>query len=261
MTDYDERIELYPGRDLPVAEEIDAKGYIWGKIKPELLVYRPEKPCGAAMLIVPGGGYEKNCITFEGFKTAEWLKRNGVTAFILKYRLPEGHPEVTLEDGEAAMRLLRSRAAEFGIDPHRIGVIGFSAGGHFTSTLLTKYTSSETRPDFGVLVYPVISSAYSNARTHRMLLGERLEQDGPLWTSSNNVRSDMPPVMILACEDDKTVPVAQVKEFYEAMVSVGAQAQLHMYPQGGHGFWMRDRYRFKEETYPMVLNWIKSRNY
>lgn len=261
MTDYDERIELYPGRDLPVAEEIDAKGYIWGKIKPELLVYRPEKPCGAAMLIVPGGGYEKNCITFEGFKTAEWLKRNGVTAFILKYRLPEGHPEVTLEDGEAAMRLLRSRAAEFGIDPHRIGVIGFSAGGHFTSTLLTKYTSAETRPDFGVLVYPVISSAYSNARTHRMLLGERLEQDGPLWTSSNNVRSDMPPVMILACEDDKAVPVAQVKEFYEAMVSVGAQAQLHMYPHGGHGFWMRDRYRFKEETYPMVLNWIKSRNY
>ena len=92
-----------------------------------------------------------------------------------------------------------------------------------------------------------------------MLLGERLEQDGPLWTSSNNVRSDMPPVMILACEDDKTVPVAQVKDFYEAMVSVGAQAQLHMYPQGGHGFWMRDRYRFKEETYPMVLNWIKAK--
>ena len=259
MTDYDERIELYPGADIPVQEEIDAKGYIWGKIKPEILVYRPEKPCGAAMLIVPGGGYEKNCITFEGYKTAEWLRSNGVTAFILKYRLPEGHPEVTLEDGEAAIRLIRSRAEEFGIDAHRLGIIGFSAGGHFCSTLLTKYSSAETRPDFGVLVYPVISSAYGNARTHSMLLGERLEQDGPLWTSSNNVRSDMPPVMILACEDDKTVPVAQVKDFYEAMVSVGAQAQLHMYPQGGHGFWMRDRYRFKEETYPMVLNWIKAK--
>ncbi len=257
MTDYTERFELYPGRNIPVAEELDEKGYIWGKIKPEVLVYRPEKPCGAAMLIVPGGGYEKNCITFEGYKTAQWLKENGVTAFILKYRLPEGHPEVTLEDGETAMRLIRSRAAEFGINPHRIGVIGFSAGGHFSSTLLTKYTSPETRPDFGVLVYPVISSEYGNAQTHQRLLGDRLKEDGPLWTSSNNVRSDMPPVMIIACEDDSAVPVAQVKAFYEAMVSVGAQAQMHLYPKGGHGFWMRDRYQFKSETYPMLLNWIK----
>lgn len=261
MTDYNERIELYPGRDIPVAEEIDARGYIWGKIKPELLVYRPENPCGAAMIIVPGGGYGKNCITFEGYKTAQWLREKGVTCFILKYRLPEGNPEVTLEDGEAAMRLVRSRAEEFGIDPHRIGIIGFSAGGHFCSTLVTKYTSPESRPDFAILVYPVISSAYGNANTHRMLLGERLEQDGPLWTSSNNVRSDMPPVMIIACEDDKTVPVAQVKDFYEAMVSVGAQAQLHMYPKGGHGFWMRDRYLYKQETYPMVLNWIKAKKH
>ena len=261
MTDYAERIELYPGRDLPVAETIDAKGYIWGKIKPEILVYKPEKPCGAAMLIVPGGGYEKNCITFEGYKTAQWLRENGVTAFILKYRLPEGHPEVTLEDGQAAVRLLRERASEFGIDPHRIGVIGFSAGGHFCSTLLTKYTDPQSRPDFGILVYPVISSAYANASTHLQLLGDRLEAEGPLWTSSNCVRPDMPPALILACEDDKTVPVAQVKAFYEAMVSVGASAQLHLYPRGGHGFWMRDRYAFKQETYPMVLAWIKAKKH
>jgi len=181
--------------------------------------------------------------------------------FILKYRLPEGHPEVTLEDGEAAMRLIRSRAEEFEIDPSRIGCIGFSAGGHFCSTLLTKYTSADSRPDFGILVYPVISSAYGNANTHRMLLGERLEQDGPLWTSSNNVRPDMPPVMIIACEDDKTVPVRQVKDFYEAAVSAGVQSQLHLYPKGGHGFWMRDRYRFKKETYPMILSWIKRKKY
>ena len=260
MTNYSERIDLYPGReDIPVAEEIDAKGYIYGKIKPELLVYRPEKPSGAAMLIVPGGGYEKNCITFEGYKTADWLRANGVTAFILKYRLPEGHPEYTLEDGEAAMRLIRDKADVFNIDPGRVGVIGFSAGGHFCSTLLTKYSSVRTRPDWGVLVYPVISSEYGNAGTHRRLLGERLEQDGPLWTSSKNVHSSMPPVMIVACEDDKAVPVAQVKAFYEAMVAAGGQAQLHIYPKGGHGFWMRDRYAFKQETYPMILNWIKSK--
>lgn len=261
MTDYDERIELYPGKDIPVAEEINEKGYIFGKIKPELLVYRPQKPCGAAMIIVPGGGYEKNCITFEGYKTAEWLRDNGVTCFILKYRLPEGNPDVTLEDGEAAVRIVRSRAAESGIDPHRIGVIGYSAGGHFCSTLVTKYTSQETRPDFAVLVYPVISAKYGNVNTHGMLLGDRLEADGDLWSSENYVRADMPPVMLVACEDDKSVPVAQVKAFYEAMVKVGAPAQLHMYPKGGHGFWMRDRYVYKQETYPMILNWIKAKKH
>ena len=261
MTDYNERIELYPGRDIPVAETIDAKGYIWGKIKPELLVYRPEKPCGAAMIIVPGGGYEKNCITFEGYKTADWLRANGVTCFILKYRLPEGNPEVTLEDGEAAVKLVRERAAEFGIDPRRIGIIGYSAGGHFCSTLVTKFTSPETRPDFAVLVYPVISAAYGNVNTHGMLLGDRLETDGPAWSSENNVRTDMPPVMLVACEDDKSVPVAQVKEFYEAMVKAGVPAQLHMYPRGGHGFWMRDRFLYKQETYPMILNWIREKKH
>ncbi len=261
MTNYNERIDLYPGRDLPVAETIDAKGYIWGKIKPEILIYKPEKPCGAAVLIVPGGGYEKNCITFEGYKTAYWLRENGVTAFILKYRLPEGHPEVTLEDGEAAIRLLRSRAAEFGFDPHRIGIIGFSAGGHFCSTLLTKFTSLESRPDFGILVYPVISADYDNVNTHGMLLGDRLKEDGPMWSSERHVRADMPPVMIVSCEDDKSVPIAQVKAFYEAMVKVGAPVQIHLYPKGGHGFWMRDRFVFKQETYPMVLNWIKAKKH
>ncbi|MBQ7195197.1 MAG: VCBS repeat-containing protein, partial [Bacteroidales bacterium] len=260
MTEYSERIEVYPGRNLPSEERLDAKGYIWGKIKPELLAYKPENPSGAAMLIVPGGGYEKNCITFEGYKTAQWLKANGVTAFILKYRLPEGHPEVTLEDGEAAIRLIRARAAEFGIDPHRIGIIGFSAGGHFCSTLLTKYSCPENRPDFGVLVYPVISYKYNNADTHKRLLEDKLESDGPAWTATNNVRPDMPPVMLVACEDDATVPVAQVKEFYEALVSSKVPAQLHLYPKGGHGFWMRDRYVYKEETYPMILNWILHSN-
>ena len=259
MTDYSERIELYPGKDIPVSESIDEKGYIWGKIKPELLVYKPEKPSGAAILIVPGGGYEKNCITFEGYKSAEMFTKAGITAFILKYRLPEGHPEVTLEDGEAAIRLIRSRASEFGIDPKRIGVIGFSAGGHFCSSLLTKYSSAESRPNFGILVYPVISSAYDNAGTHARLLGDNLEKDGPAWTATNNVKSGMPPVMLVACEDDKTVPVQQVKDFYTALSAAGVQAQIHLYPKGGHGFWMRDRYRFKTETYPLIVNWVKDK--
>jgi acetyl esterase/lipase len=257
MTNYSERIALYPEGTYPVEESIDEKGYIWGKIKPEILVYRPENPTGAAVLIVPGGGYEKNCITFEGYKTTELFLRYGITAFILKYRLPEGRPETTLEDGEAAIRLIRSRAEEFGINPHKVGIMGFSAGGHFCSSILTKFSSEETRPDFGILVYPVISYEYDNAGTHARLLGDNLEKDGPAWTATNNIRDDMPPVMLLACEDDRTVPIRQLKDFYDSMAARHLPVQMHLYPTGGHGFWMKDRFRHKKECYPLVVNWIK----
>ena len=260
MTNYSERVKLYGEGTMPCNETVAENGYIYGTIEPELLVYKPapEKNGGRAMLIVPGGGYEKNCITFEGYKTAEWLTANGITAFILKYRLPEGNPSVTLEDGEAAIRHIRTHAAEYGIRPDRIGIIGFSAGGHFVSTMVTKYTGPETRPDFAVLVYPVISSEYDNAGTHRRLLGDKLESEGPKWTATNYVKADMPPCMIVMCSDDKAVPPKQVMDFYDAGIKAGANMQLHFYPAGGHGFWMRDRYKYGKETYPMIINWIRN---
>ena len=139
-------------------ESITDKGYYVGVSDPELEVYLPDpaRATGQAMLVVPGGSYEKVCVTYEGYKTAEWLNEHGIAAIILKYRMPNGRPGIPLEDGEQAMRVIRRNAAQWNIDPRNVGIIGFSAGGHFASTLITEYTSEETRPDFAVLVYPVV---------------------------------------------------------------------------------------------------------
>lgn len=115
-------------------EGVNDKGYYVGVSDPELLVYLPDpaRATGQAMLVVPGGSYEKVCITHEGYKTAEWLNEHGIAAMILKYRMPNGHPGIPLEDGEQAMRVIRRNAAQWGVDPHNVGIIGFSAGGGFS---------------------------------------------------------------------------------------------------------------------------------
>ena len=122
------------------------------------------------MLVVPGGSYEKVCITHEGYKTAEWLNEHGIAAMILKYRMPNGHPGFR---SKTASRRCASSAAtpHNGVSILTMGIIGFSAGGHFASTLITEYTSEETRPDFAVLVYPVVSMNYSSVRPGRTSSG------------------------------------------------------------------------------------------
>ncbi|MCQ2184384.1 MAG: FG-GAP-like repeat-containing protein, partial [Bacteroidales bacterium] len=247
-----------------IPETIDEKGYVWNISEPRLLVYLPEKDVkpSKAVLVVPGGGYEKCCVTFEGYKTAEYLASRGIAAFVLEYRLPGGHPETILEDGEQAMRIIRSRADEFGIDPGDVGVMGFSAGGHFAATLLTKYTGAQTRPDYGILVYPVISAKYECVKTMDKLLGEAIND--PLaaasWSCENNVTSDTPPTMLILCGDDTTVSPSNSKDFYEALISAGVKSQLHILSNGGHGFWMRDRFRYDVGTYHNMTDWIRNWN-
>ena len=254
---YNEVIELYPDRNYEDKSSVRENGYIDNITKPEILVYRPAvKKSNKAVLIVPGGSYNKNCITFEGYKTAAWLNQHGITAFILKYRLPAGNPDVVVEDGRRSMELLREKATEYGIN--KIGVVGFSAGGHFVSTMVTRFETPAQKPDFAVLVYPVISMKYDNAGTGISLLGDNLVVEGEKWTSTNFVRKDMPVSMILMCSDDKMVPIQQVKDFYNAAIEKGADLQLHFYPKGGHGFWMRDRFKYSSQVYSMVLSWITS---
>ncbi len=242
-------------------EGLNDKGYCIRVSDPELLVYLPDptRATGQAMLVVPGGSYEKVCITHEGYKTAEWLNEHGIAAMILKYRMPNGHPEIPLEDGEQAMRVIRRNAAQWNVDPHSIGVIGFSAGGHFVSTLITEYSGEETRPDFAVLVYPVISMKYSSVRTRENLLGGRSEEEmlRKRYSTFGQVHEGMPEVMLLLCNDDKGVVPDNAVAFYRALNRHRVKAEMHIYPEGGHGFWMRDRYLYKEETYSTVIRWIK----
>ena len=255
---YDEKFALYSDKEFENKETYKDNGYIYDVTCPELLVYRPnpEKDIHKAVIIVPGGGYEKNCITFEGYKTAEMFAKRGITSFILKYRLPNGDPQTVLEDGRKAVELVRSKAKEYGVD--KVGIMGFSAGGHFVATQITKFETSQQKADFAVLVYPVISMEYDNAGTGAALLGDRLEAEKQDWTATNFVRNDMPPTMIIMCSDDKAVDIQQVKDFYNAAIGEKADVQLHFYPKGGHGFWMRDRFKYSSQVNSMLVSWIRS---
>ncbi len=242
-------------------ETVDDRGYFRSVSDPELEVFLPDpaEATGQAVLVVPGGSYEKVCVTYEGYKTAEWLNGQGIAVAVLKYRMPNGHPETVSEDGAQAMRTIRRHAAQWHVDPGNIGIMGFSAGGHFVSTLITNYPDAETRPDFAVLVYPVISMRYSSARTRENLLGGKSE-DAPsreTYSSERHVREGMPEVLLVLCDDDKTVVPEHSILFYRALKRHGVKAEMHIYPAGGHGFWMRDRYRYGEETYGTILRWIR----
>ncbi|MBR1958386.1 MAG: alpha/beta hydrolase [Tidjanibacter sp.] len=244
-----------------MSEWVNNRGYYTNVTEPELLVFVPEEgtATGQAMLVVPGGSYKRVCITREGYKTAEMLNKKGIAAFILKYRMPNGHPDVVLEDGEKAMRIIREGAQKWGINPQSVGVIGFSAGGHFAANLLTRYTSAESRPDFGVLVYPVISMKYSSADTRENLLGAQSKDEAlrKEFSLQNKVTRKTPPTMIVLTSDDKAVDCQNGIEFYSALQQKKVPCELHIFPSGGHGFWFQKRYKYGEQTYPMIVRWIE----
>jgi len=211
------------------------------------------KACGTAVVICPGGGYLRLSMENEGTQVAEWLNSLGVSAFILKYRLGEyGHP-APLRDVLRAIRLVRSRAAEFGVKPDRIGVLGFSAGGHLTSSAGTLYNDPDgqtgakldevsARPDFFAPIYPVITmkDPFVHTGSRKALLGatpapELIEK----MSTHQQVTKDTPPAFLVHAEDDKTVPVENTLLFYAALRQAGVPAEVHLYEKGGHGFGMR----------------------
>ena len=238
-------------------ESINDKGYYVGVSDPELEVFLPDSAwaTGRIVLVVPGGSYEKVCVTYEGYRTAEWLNGQGIAAAVLKYRMPNGHPDIPLEDGVQAMRVIRRDARAWGVDPQNVGIMGFSAGGHFVSTLLTEYPDAESRPDFGVLVYPVITMRYSSVRTRENLLGARSGDEflRKRYSTCEQVHEGMPEVLLVLCDDDRAVVPENAIRFYRALKKQGVRAEMHIFPQGGHGFWMRERYRYGAETYPLIL--------
>lgn len=132
-------------------------GRVANVIKPSITVYKADKPNGMAIIMCPGGGYARLAMNHEGHDMAPWLNAQGITYIVLKYRMPNGHYEVPLSDAEQAIRLVRQHAKEWNIRPDRIGIMGASAGGHLAASLATLYSSNETRPDFQILFYPVIS--------------------------------------------------------------------------------------------------------
>lgn len=237
-------------------ERVDANGAVSHVQVPTLTVVPPavDRPNGTAVIVCPGGGYNYLSWAREGTQYAAWLSTLGVTTFILKSRLKEyGHP-APLQDVLRAIRLVRSRAAEFGVDPKRIGVLGSSAGGHLAASASTLWDhpdgrtgaaldGTSARPDFAVLVYPVITMAdpAAHAGSRRALLGDA--PSAALQTQMSTelqVTAATPPTLLLHTQGDKTVPVQNSLMYFEALTRAGVPAELYVFEQGGHGIGMRD---------------------
>ena len=223
--------------------------------KPTITLYRPEKPNGAAVLICPGGGYSILAMDLEGEEVAAWLNSIGVTGIVLKYRVParKGQPKhlTPLQDAQRAMSLVRTRAKEWDIDPSRIGILGFSAGGHLAAAASTNHDKrhydpiddvdkTSCRPDFAVLVYP----AYLTA-------GEALAPE-------IRVDARTPPTFFIHAGDDKIGPENSVR-MYLALKQAKVPAELHVYAGGGHGFGLRPSDNLCSTWPQRSAEWMRSR--
>lgn len=246
---------------------------------PTLTVFLPEKATQAtpAMIVFPGGGYEMLAFDYEGINEAEYFQARGVAGFVLKYRLPKNgyrHP-VPLLDAQRAIRFVRSHAAEWNINPVRVGVMGFSAGGHLASTLETHFDAGNPqaadpidqpscRPDFAVLVYPVISmkDGITHGGSKHALLGPN--PDPALVAKLSNetqVTPQTPPTILVHATDDGAVPIENSRLMLAALQKAGVPSVLDEYPHGGHGF----GYGPNQKSAPTgwldkVYDWLKSQS-
>lgn len=236
---------LYPGEDMPNASaRVEHPPSIW--------VYRPEvaRNTGAAIVVCPGGGYGGLALGHEGESIGQWLIANGITAFVLIYRHgPEhGHP-IPLQDARRAVQWVRANAETYGVDPARVGMLGFSAGGHLTATAGTQFVDADpdaddplarysSRPDFIVPVYPVITlmdpSTHKGSR--RNLLGEApTEEQLRAMSADQQVTERTPPTFLVHTTEDQGVPVANAMLFYTALVAHGVPVEMHIFERGRHG--------------------------
>lgn len=234
-------------------------GLVANVVTPSITVYRPSCPNGMAIIMCPGGGYARLAMAHEGYDMTPWLNAQGITYIVLKYRMPNGHREVPLSDAEQAIRLVRQHAAEWNVNPARVGIMGASAGGHLAASLATLYGSDETRPDFQILFYPVITmGADTHQGSRNNLLGENpsdeLIRD---YSLENRVTSRTPQAFIMLSTDDTSVPPVNSINYYMALVKQKVSATLHAYPVGGHGWGFRDDFSYKRQWTGELEKWLR----
>ena len=273
-----EVINLYSGA-VPNSKESNIKetwnekaGFYRNVINPTMQIYLPdeEKSNGTAVVICPGGGYSVVVFNAEGVRTAEEFAKNGVAAFVLKYRLPNDTTMIDkkigpLQDAQQAIKIVRENAEKWGIDKNKIGIMGFSAGGHLASTEATHFdkayiendTGTSLRPDFQILVYPVISmqDSLTHAGSKYQLLGENPSQEiTDLFSNELQVNNDTPPAYITQAGDDAVVDVDNSIEYYEALRHHNVPAEMHLFPKGNHGFVL---FQPTEEWMKPIFKWMK----
>jgi len=231
--------------------------FVLGIARPRMAVFRPDRPNGAAVLLMPGGGYHHVVVDKEGYEMARWLAARGFTAFVLFYRLPgEGWtagPDVALADAQRSIRLIRQRAGKFALDPERVGAMGFSAGGHVCADLGARFAaktytpvdeadSLSAKPFCAAPIYPVVSMdpAIAHAGSRTLLLGQNptpaLEA---AHSPDRNVPADAPPHFLVHAEDDDVVPVENTLRLRAALKTKKVPVETHLFQNGGHGFGLR----------------------
>jgi acetyl esterase/lipase len=242
---------------------------------PQLTAYYPTKPNGTAIIICPGGGYAQLSMTNEGSSIAKALNEQGITAFVLKYRLPSDDIMIDktigpLQDAQQAIKMVRENAEKWHINPNLIGIMGFSAGGHLASTLETHFQKAvidnpkniSLRPDFAVLGYPVITMGeltHKGSKGH--LLGINPSDDEiKLYSNELQVSPQTPPTFIVQAIDDKTVPVENSIKFMQALKEAGVKCEMHLYQAGGHGFGLRNK-TTKDLWFDRMMNWLKANKF
>lgn len=228
--------------------------------EPNLTVYLPGKPNGKAVIMCPGGGYSHLAIHHEGHDMADWFNSQGIAYFVLKYRLPYGNHTLPLMDAERAIEIVRTNAKEWNINPNQIGVMGASAGGHLASTLATHYKSKATRPDFQVLLYPVITmkEGHTHQGSRNSLLGVNPSEEMKYYFSSEKqVTEDTPPAFIALSSDDKGVLPINSLSYYESLIQHSVAVALFSYPIGGHGWGFRDSFVYKREWTQELEKWLR----
>jgi acetyl esterase/lipase len=245
---------------------------VYNVTQPTLTKFTPAKPNGVSIIICPGGSYIRLSVDNEGGQVAKALNEKGITAFVLKYRLPndtsmQDKSIGPLQDLQQAIRLVRKNAEAWNLHHNKIGVMGFSAGGHLASSAAvhfnfkadkTEMDTTSTRPDFAVLVYPVINffPDLMHKESRNNLLGPNpSKQQTGFFSTDLQVSPLCPPVFLVHAEDDASVPVGNSLRFYEACLKNKVPAEMHLYPKGGHGFGLENT-TTKDKWIERLFNWL-----
>ncbi len=276
-----EEIPLWPGTPpgrggVSGPEKLGDEGAGYGAVSniatPRMRVYRPVTPNGAAVIVCGGGGYFRIQLWKESTPIAQWLQARGFTVFELLYRLPNDgwDAEAPFMDAQRAMKIVRTSAAEFAVDPKQIGIMGFSAGGHLAGfTVLQperplyagadQYEKVSARPDFNVLLFPVVSlrKPYDTTRTRREIIGTKPSTDAEnAWSLDTYARKDAPPTIIFASADDPTTPPGHGILLFEKLNTAGASVELHMFRDGGHGWGLGKPNQVLAQWPDMFVTWF-----
>jgi len=253
--------------------EIISEGYrIQNISEATLSVFLPEKDISTntAVIICPGGGYRIECFDKEGIKFAKWLNTLGIAGIVLKYRLPNKHSQIPLMDAQRAIRIVRFKAKEWDIDLTKIGIMGFSAGGHLASTAGTHFDYGNKnakdpieriscRPDFMILVYPVVTMKedFTHRGSRRNLLGDNPKYElVKKFSNELNVSKDTPPTFLILSDDDKSVPAENSINFYLSLRKHKIPSEIHIFKRGGHGFGFGDKGMPVSEWTKLCERWL-----